>query len=94
MARALWNGTVIAESDTVEVVEGNVYFPASALRMEHFKDSPTTSTCGWKGLCHYYTVVVDGQENRDAAWVYRDPKEAARHIKGHVAFWKGVEVQR
>lgn len=94
MARAIWNGTVIAESDTFEVVEGNVYFPAAALKMDHFKESPTTSVCGWKGDCSYYTVVVDGRENKDAAWVYRAPKEAARQIAGHVAFWKGVEVVR
>jgi uncharacterized protein (DUF427 family) len=94
MARAIWNGTVIAESDTFEVVEGNVYFPPGALKTEHFKESPTTSVCGWKGDCSYYTVVVDGRENRDAAWVYRAPKDAAKKIAGHVAFWKGVEVQR
>lgn len=94
MATARWNGTVIAESDTFEVVEGNVYFPPSALKMEHFTESPTTSVCGWKGTCNYYSVVVDGQQNKDAAWVYRQPKDAAKQIAGHVAFWKGVEVTR
>jgi uncharacterized protein (DUF427 family) len=94
MARATWNGTVIAESDTFEIVEGNVYFPAASLQMAHLKDSDTTSVCGWKGTCNYYSIVVDGKENKDAAWVYRSPKDAAHNIKDHVAFWKGVEVQR
>jgi len=94
MATARWNGQVIASSDTFEVVEGNVYFPPTALVRAHFKDSATTSVCGWKGLCNYYTVVVDGKENVDAAWVYRAPKDAAKQITGYVAFWKGVEVTR
>ena len=94
MARALWKGTVIAESDAFELVEGNVYFPPTALKMQFFKPTATTTSCGWKGTCTYFTVVVDGQENVDAAWVYRLPKDAAKNIAGHVAFWKGVEVQR
>ena len=94
MARALWKGTVIAESDAFELVEGNVYFPPTALKMQFFKPTATTTSRGWKGTCNYFTVVVDGQENVDAAWVYRQPKDAAKNIAGHVAFWKGVEVQR
>ena len=90
--RAVWNGTVIAESDRTEVVEGNHYFPASAIKREFFRDSPTHSTCPWKGIASYYTLEVDGKVNADAAWYYPTPKEAAKNIAAHVAFWKGVEV--
>jgi uncharacterized protein (DUF427 family) len=94
MAKATWNGAVLAESDRYEVVEGNVYFPPEALKREHFQDSATHTTCGWKGLCSYYNVVVNGQVNKDAAWYYPEPKDAARNIRGYVAFWKGVQVER
>ena len=94
MPRALWKGTVIAESDTYETVEGNVYFPPGSVREEHLKPSATHTVCPWKGTASYYTVVVDGDENRDAAWYYPDPKPAAANIKDHVAFWRGVTVER
>jgi uncharacterized protein (DUF427 family) len=94
MARAIWNGKVLAESDDFEVVEGNVYFPPSAVRRELLRPSATTSVCPWKGTASYWTVAVDGRENPDAAWFYADPKDAAAKIKDHVAFWKGVEVER
>lgn len=94
MPKAIWNGKVIAESDTYETVEGNVYFPPGALKSEHFKPSDTHSVCPWKGTASYYTVSVDGQENRDAAWFYPDPKPAAANIKDHVAFWRGVTVEK
>ncbi len=94
MAKATWHGAVIAESDTVEVVEGNVYFPASSVKPEHLRASSHTSVCGWKGDCSYHDVVVGADVNQDAAWVYRDPKTAAANIKGHIAFWKGVTVTR
>ncbi|HZG44459.1 MAG TPA: DUF427 domain-containing protein [Longimicrobium sp.] len=94
MARATWNGVVIAESDAYEVVEGNVYFPPGAVRREHLRPSETHTVCGWKGTASYYTVVVDGQENPDAAWYYPEPKDAAKNIAGHVAFWKGVVVEK
>lgn len=94
MARASWNGVTIAESDSFEVVEGNVYFPRAALRAEHFAESDTTSVCGWKGLANYFHVVVDGQRNADAAWYYANPRPAAANIRGHVAFWRGVTVTR
>ncbi|MHC4263327.1 MAG: DUF427 domain-containing protein [Planctomycetota bacterium] len=94
MPTARWNGIVIAEADSCPVVEGNVYFPPDALVAEHFESSATTSFCPWKGTAHYYSVVVDGRRNDDAAWVYRDPKPEAASIAGHVAFWKGVEVER
>jgi uncharacterized protein (DUF427 family) len=92
MAKAIWNGAVIAESDDTIIVEGNHYFPADAITSELFRPSATTSTCGWKGLANYHSLVVDGQENRDAAWYYAEPKAAAAEIKGRIAFWKGVQV--
>ncbi len=94
MARATWKGTVIAESDTYEVVEGNVYFPPDAIKREHVRDSATHTVCGWKGTASYYDVVVDGQTNADAAWYYPQPMDAATNIRDHVAFWKGVEVEK
>lgn len=92
MVKAIWNGTVVAQSDDTVVVEGNHYFPADAIRADLFKPSKTTSVCGWKGLANYHSLVVDGKENTDAAWYYADPKSAAANIKGRIAFWKGVEV--
>jgi uncharacterized protein (DUF427 family) len=94
MARATWNDAVIAESDTFELVEGNIYFPVATLRQEHLRPSETQTVCGWKGTASYYDVVVGDQVNRDAAWYYPTPKDAARNIAGHVAFWKGVRVER
>jgi uncharacterized protein (DUF427 family) len=94
MARAMWNGKVLAESDRFEVVEGNVYFPPEAVRREYLRPSATHTVCPWKGTASYWTVEVDGRENQDAAWFYPEPKQAAAQIKGHVAFWKGVEVER
>ncbi len=93
MPQASWNGTVIAQSAVHESVEGNVYFPPDAVRREHLRDSSTTTVCPWKGTAHYYDVVVGGDVNRDAAWYYPDPKPAARNIKNHVAFWRGVTVE-
>ncbi len=93
MAKATWNGAVIAESDTYETVEGNVYFPADAIKREHFEDSEHTTVCGWKGTASYYHVVVDGKQNANAAWYYADPKPEAKNITNHVAFWKGVQVE-
>lgn len=92
MVRATWNGQVIAESDDTVVVEGNHYFPRDAVRDDVLVDSDTTSVCPWKGTASYYSVVVDGQQNTDAAWYYPTPKDAAAEITGRVAFWKGVQV--
>ena len=92
MPTATWNGKTIASSDKTVVVEGNHYFPADALVKEFFEESSTTTVCGWKGTANYYSLNVDGQQNPDAAWYYADPKPEAANIKGHVAFWKGVEV--
>jgi len=94
MARAIWNGKVVAESDQTIEVEGNVYFPEATLKREYFRPSTTTSTCPWKGQARYMSLVIDGQDNQDAAWYYPDPKPAARKIKGYVAFWRGVEVEK
>ncbi|HEU4535627.1 MAG TPA: DUF427 domain-containing protein [Polyangiaceae bacterium] len=94
MPKAIWNDQVVAESDTYETVEGNVYFPPGALKREHFRESDTTTQCSWKGTAHYYTLSVGGAENRDAAWYYPEPLPAARNIAGHVAFWKGVRVEK
>lgn len=93
MAKAIWNGRVLAQSDDTVVVEGNHYFPPESLDKSLFTDSATTSFCPWKGTANYYCVQVEGETNADAAWVYRDPKDAAKEIKDHVAFWKGVEVE-
>ena len=92
MPKAIWNGAVLAESDQTEVVEGNHYFPPDAVRREFFKESSHHTVCGWKGTASYYDVVVNGQVNKDAAWYYPTPKDAAKNIAGHVAFWKGVQV--
>lgn len=94
MARAMWNGEVIAQSESFEEVEGNVYFPPSALNQQFFKPSAKHTTCGWKGEASYYHVEVGGQTNEDAAWFYPDPKPAASNIKDHVAFWRGVTIER
>lgn len=94
MPRAIWNGTVVAESATCEEVEGNLYFPPSSLRMQYFEPSAHTTVCSWKGTAGYYDLVVDGKRNEAAAWVYRDPKPAADSIRDMVAFWHGVTVER
>jgi uncharacterized protein (DUF427 family) len=94
MARALWKGQVVAESDSYELVEGNVYFPPDTIKREFFRPSAHHTTCGWKGEASYYDLIVEGAENKDAAWYYPTPKEAAKAITGHVAFWKGVTVER
>jgi uncharacterized protein (DUF427 family) len=90
--RAVWNDTVIAESQDTVIVEGNHYFPPDSIQAEYFKPSATTSVCPWKGTASYYTLEVDGQQNPDAAWYYPDAKPAADEIKDRIAFWKGVQV--
>ena len=92
MAKALWNDAVIAESADTKMVEGNHYFPPESVKKDFFRDSATTSVCGWKGTARYYTLVVDGKQNADAAWYYPEPKSAASQIAGRIAFWKGVKV--
>jgi uncharacterized protein (DUF427 family) len=90
--KAIWNDTVVAQSDQTVVVEGNHYFPADSIRQEYFQPSAHHTTCPWKGVASYYTLVVDGKTNPEAAWYYPDPKSAAEQIRGHIAFWKGVRV--
>jgi len=90
--KAIWSGVVLAESDRTIVVEGNHYFPPDSIKPEYFKDSRTHTTCEWKGVASYYDIAVDGQVNQDAAWYYPSTKDAANHIKGYVAFWRGVKV--
>lgn len=90
--KAIWNSTVIAESKETEVVEGNHYFPSDSIKKEFFKESETTSICPWKGKASYFTLLVDGKENKDAAWYYPEAKERAKNIENKVAFWKGVEI--
>jgi len=92
MVKAVWNGVTIAESDDTVVVEGNHYFPRSAVDASLLVDSATTSNCPWKGIARYHSIVVDGAENRDAAWYYPDPKSAAAEIRDRIVFWKGVKV--
>ena len=90
--KATWRGATLAESDDTVVVEGNHYFPADAINKEYFQASDKHTICPWKGEASYYDVAVDGEVNKDAAWYYPEPKEAAQNISGRVAFWKGVEV--
>ncbi len=92
MAKAAWNGVVIAESDHTIKVEGNDYFPPESVRREYLAESKTHTQCPWKGLASYYDIVVDGKTNRDGAWYYPTPSTAAAEIKDHVAFWHGVRV--
>lgn len=90
--KAIWNGTVVAQSDDTVVVEGNHYFPPEAVNKNYLLPSNTTTMCSWKGQASYHTLFVDGNANPDAAWYYPEPKEAAAAIKGRIAFWKGVRV--
>ena len=90
--KAVWNGHVVAESDDIVTVEGNAYFPATSLDRSVLAESGHTSVCPWKGTASYYTLKVDGQENRDAVWFYKDPKPGAAQVTDRVAFWKGVVV--
>lgn len=92
MPTATWNDTVIAKSDATIVVEGNHYFPPDAVDMTLLEDSQTQSTCPWKGVAKYKTIVANGQRNADAVWYYPEPKDKAAEIKGYFAFWKGVKV--
>ena len=93
MAKAIWEGVVLAESDSCVIVEGNHYFPPNTVEREYFRPSSTTTVCSWKGVAHYYDIEVKGKRNPDAAWYYPQPSDAAKQIKDHVAFWKGVRVE-
>ena len=91
--KATWKDSVLAESDDTVVVEGNHYFSADSIRRENFRASETHTICPWKGTASYYDVVVGDEVNKDAAWFYPEPKDAAKEIKGRVAFWRGVKVE-
>ena len=93
MVEARWNGLLIASSEDTLVVERNHYFPRSVVDPALLRPSATTTVCPWKGTAHYYTLHVDGEENRDAAWYYPNPKSEAEHIRDRIAFWKGVTVR-
>ena len=93
MAKATWESAVLAESDDGVVVEGNYYFPPDSLNRDYFEANTNSSVCPWKGTAGYYDIVVDGKRNKDAAWYYAEPKDAAKQIKDHVAFWRGVKVE-
>lgn len=90
--KAIWNDTVIAESNETKVVENNHYFPMQSIKCEYFKPSDKTTRCPWKGKASYYNVVIDGEENKDSAWYYPQASHAARPIENYVAFWKGIKV--
>jgi uncharacterized protein (DUF427 family) len=90
--KAVWNNTVIAESDSTIVIEGNHYFPPESIKKEFFDESSTNTKCGWKGTASYLSIKIDGELNKDCAWYYPEPSEAATKIKGYIAFWKGVEM--
>ena len=90
--KASWNGAVIADSDDTVVVEGNHYFPETAVNRDYLVPSDHTTVCGWKGTANYYSLQVDGETNENAAWYYAEPKDAASEIRGRIAFWRGVEV--
>jgi uncharacterized protein (DUF427 family) len=92
MAKAEWNGVVIAESDDTVIVENNHYFPLDSVRPGVLHETATHTVCPWKGTASYYSVQVDGETNTDAAWFYPEPKDAAKEITGRVAFWRGVNV--
>lgn len=90
--KAIWNNKIIAESDDIVSLEGNFYFPISSLKKEYIKESQFNSTCPWKGKAAYYSIEVNGKTNKDAAWYYPEPNNAAKEIRDRVAFWKGVEI--
>lgn len=93
MAKATYNGTVIAQSDNTVMLEGNHYFPPESIDRQYFHDSTHESFCPAKGTASYYSIKVDGKTNADAAWYYATPKDSVQQIRNHVAFWKGVDVQ-
>ena len=92
--KAIWNNTLIAESNETVKLEGNYYFPPGSVMTQFLRNSSTHTTCSWKGKASYYDIVVDDEINRDAAWYYPEPKQEALNIKNHVAFWHGVEISQ
>jgi uncharacterized protein (DUF427 family) len=90
--KAKWNNIIIAESNDTQLVEGNHYFPRNSISIEYYNESETHTTCGWKGEASYFDIIIGDEVNKDAAWYYPDPKDAAKNIKNMIAFWKGVEI--
>jgi uncharacterized protein (DUF427 family) len=93
MSIAKWNGVILADSDRTITIEANLYFPPDSVKKEYLRETNTHSTCPWKGVATYYDVIVEGKINKEAAWLYPEPKPAAKEIMNYVAFWKGVEVK-
>ena len=93
MPKAIWNGVVLAESDRTEQVEGNHYFPPESINMEYFSATNHQTSCPWKGVASYFTIEVDGAKKTNAAWTYKNPKDAAANIKDHIAFYRFVDIQ-
>jgi uncharacterized protein (DUF427 family) len=92
--KAIWNNSIIAESDETVVIEGNHYFPPQSIKKEYFESSDTHTVCPWKGTASYYTLEVNGKTNPDAAWYYPNASEMAKGIEGYIAFWKGVKITK
>lgn len=90
--KAVWNNVMIAESDSTIIVEGNHYFPYDSIKEEYFHKTTLTSFCGWKGMANYYSITIHGKTLKDCAWYYSEPNDAAKKIKGMIAFWNGIEV--
>ena len=93
MPKAIWNNVVLAETDAIQKVENNVYFPPDSINKEFLKDSATRTVCHWKGKANYFNIEVEGNINKDAAWTYLSTKDRAKNIEGHIAFWKGVKIE-
>lgn len=92
--KAIWNETVIAESNDIMNIEGNSYFPVESVKKEFLRNSDTHTLCHWKGTASYYDLEVNGMTNKDAVWYYPEPSELAKGIKNRVAFWRGVRIVR
>lgn len=92
--KAIWNNTLIAESNETVNLEGNCYFPPDSVMTECLRESATHTLCSWKGKASYYDIIVDDAINKDAAWFYPEPKKEALNIKNYVAFWHGVEISQ
>ena len=90
--KARWNNVLIAESNRTVLVERNHYFPPEDVTFEFLEDSELSTHCTWKGDASYYSIIVEGEHNEDAAWYYVTPYGTASEIKGYIAFWKGVQV--
>ena len=91
--QAIWNGVVIADSNDTVIVEGNHYFPFDSIQEQYYSKTELTTVCGWKGMANYYSVTVNGKTNKDCAWYYETPNDAASKIKGMIAFWREIQIK-